>query len=110
MAGPMTLRPRKPQWLRKRRSLDPDLRLDADLSQMALYGGSGTGKVALDRSVPALQASFDLDKVEAEPPLRDAMDMDRLSGLANGNVAVTAHGRSQRELVGSLGQGRSQLH
>lgn len=88
-----------------------DGRLSADLSQMQLYDGSGTGKVSLDgaASVPALQASFDLTKVQAEPLLRDAMDFDRLTGNANGSVGVTGHGRSQRELIGTLG-GKGVLH
>jgi AsmA protein len=88
-----------------------DGKLAADLSQMELYSGGGTGKIALDGAapVPALQASFDLAKVEAEPLMRDAMDIDRLSGLANGNVAVTSHGRSERDLIGAL-DGKGALH
>jgi AsmA protein len=52
--------------------------------------------------VPGFEGSFDLAKVQAQPILRDVMDFDRLSGNANGNVAVTAHGNSQRELIASL--------
>ncbi len=88
-----------------------DSKLDADLSQMALYNGNGTGKIGLDGSNPALglQANFDLSKVQAEPLLKDAMDMDRVSGNANGNVAVTSHGRSQKELISAL-NGKGQMH
>jgi AsmA protein len=82
-----------------------DGKLAADLTEMALYEGGGKGAVRLDgaAAVPALEANFDLAKVQAQPLLRDAMDFERVSGNANGNVAVTAHGRSQRELIGSLG-------
>lgn len=82
-----------------------DSRLAADLTQMQLYEGGGKGAVRLDAAgaVPALDANFDLAKVQAQPLLRDMMDFERLSGNANGNVAVTAHGKSQRELIGSLG-------
>ena len=82
-----------------------DGKLAADLTQMELYEGGGKGAVRLDGSaaMPALEANFDLAKVQAQPLLRDAMDFDRLAGNANGNVAVTGHGKSQRELIGSLG-------
>jgi AsmA protein len=81
-----------------------DSKLAADLTQMELYQGGGKGGVRLDGAapVPAFEANFDLAKVQAQPLLRDVMDFDRLSGNANGNVAVTAHGKSQRELIGSL--------
>jgi AsmA protein len=81
-----------------------DSKLAADLTQMELYQGAGRGGVRLDgaAAVPAFEGNFDLTKVEAQPMLRDVMDFDRLSGNANGNVAVTAHGRSQRELIGNL--------
>jgi AsmA protein len=82
-----------------------DGRLAADLTQMQLYEGGGKGAVRLDAAgaAPALEANFDLAKVQAQPLLRDMMDFERLSGNANGTVAVTAHGKSQRELIGSLG-------
>jgi AsmA protein len=81
-----------------------DSKLAADLTQMELYQGTGKGGVRLDgaAAVPAFEGNFDLAKVEAQPILRDVMDFDRLSGNANGNFAVTAHGRSQRELIGNL--------
>jgi AsmA protein len=82
-----------------------DGKLAADLSKMELYGGSGTAKVDLDGAAapPALPAPFNLAKVQAQPLLSDAMDFDRLSGSANGDVALTSHGKSQRQLVGALG-------
>jgi AsmA protein len=82
-----------------------DSKLAADLTQMELYQGTGKGGVRLDggAAVPAFEGNFDLAKVQGQPILRDVMDFDRLSGNANGNVAVTAHGKSQRELIGSLG-------
>jgi AsmA protein len=82
-----------------------DSKLAADLTQMELYQGTGKGGVRLDGAAapPAFEGNFDLAKVQAQPILSDVMDFDRLSGNANGKVAVTAHGRSQRELIGSLG-------
>src|SRR5258708_39838817 len=66
-------------------------KLAAELTRMELYEGSGKGGVRLDgaAAVPALEANFDLAKVQAAPLLHDVMDFDRLRGNANGNVAVT---------------------
>jgi AsmA protein len=82
-----------------------DGKLAADLTRMELYEGEGKGGVRLDgaAAVPALEANFDLAKVQAAPLLHDVMDFDRLRGNANGNVAVTAHGKSERELIANLG-------
>ena len=82
-----------------------DGKLAADLTQMELYEGAGKGGIKLDGAapVPALEASFDLAKVQAAPLLHDVMDFDRLRGNANGNVAVSAHGKSERELIANLG-------
>src|SRR5262249_33492189 len=80
-------------------------RLAADLSKMQLYDGSGKGTLKLDGSgaVPALDSAFTLDKVQAEPLLKDAMDLDRFSGSANGDMTIQSQGKSQKELIGNLG-------
>jgi AsmA protein len=41
--------------------------------------------------------------VQAQPLLRDAIDFDKASGSANGDVAINARGKSQREAIASLG-------
>jgi len=81
-----------------------DGRLQADLTQLALYQGAGKGKVVLDgaAAAPAIEADFNLDKVQIEPLLRDVMDLDRLSGVGHFAIAVTGHGKSQREIIGTL--------
>jgi AsmA protein len=81
-----------------------DGRLEADLTQLALYQGAGKGKVVVDGSgaVPAVEAEFNLSKVQVEPLLKDAIDLDRLSGSGAFDMAVTGHGRSQREIIGAL--------
>jgi AsmA protein len=82
-----------------------DARLATELSKMELYSGNGKGSVKLDgaAAVPALDAAFTLDKVQAEPLLKDAMDFDRVKGTANADIAVQSHGKSQRDLIGDLG-------
>lgn len=79
-------------------------RLTANLTEMQLYGGNGTGQVVADGSgeTPAVAAKFDLSGVEAEPLLIDAAQMDRLSGTLDGNLNVTSSGGSQKALVSAL--------
>lgn len=79
-------------------------RLTADLTELALYEGGGRGRVVLDGAgkVPAVEMTFKLSDVQAEPLLRDAMAFERLSGLAAADIALAGRGRSQRELIGTL--------
>jgi AsmA protein len=81
-----------------------DGRFEADLTELALYQGAGTGKVVLDGSgaVPGIEADFNLGKVQMQPLLHDAMDFDRLTGVGGFTVGVNGHGRSQREIIGAL--------
>ena len=82
-----------------------DGRFEADLTELALYKGAGKGKVVVDGSgaVPGISSDFDLKNVQIEPLLKDYMDMDRLSGVGAFDIAVTGHGKSQREIISSLG-------
>jgi AsmA protein len=89
-----------------------DGKLDADLSQLALYQGKGQGKLEVDGSaaVPAIAVSFNLAGIAIEPLLSDAAGMDRLSGSGTLDLSVTGHGHSQRELIGALdGKGSMNL-
>lgn len=81
-----------------------DGRLTADLTELALYQGTGKGRVALDGSQPGigLDAAFQLKGVQAEPFLADAADTDRLSGTGNFDVTVAGRGKTQRQIVSSL--------
>ncbi|HYM02148.1 MAG TPA: AsmA family protein [Stellaceae bacterium] len=81
-----------------------DGRLQTDLTELALYQGAGKGKVVLDgaAAVPAVEMNFNLDKVQIQPLLKDAMQMDRLSGVGEVAIAVTGHGKSQRDIIGAL--------
>jgi len=82
-----------------------DGRFEADLAQLALYQGSGKGKVVVDGSgsVPAIEAQAALSQVQLEPLLKDYMAMDRLSGVGAINFNVTGHGKSERDIIGTLG-------
>jgi AsmA protein len=89
-----------------------DGRFQADLTELALYQGAGKGKVVLDGSgaVPGVETEFNLEKVQIEPLLKDAIDIDRLSGVGALAFAVSGHGKSQREIIAGLsGKGNLDL-
>ena len=88
-----------------------DGRLVAELEEMALYDGNGTAKVMLDGSgaVPAVENSFSLTGVQAQPLLRDAAGFDRLTGTAEIKFDIATRGKSQRALVGALGGSGSMM-
>ena len=84
--------------------------LNADLREIALYGGRGSGQLDLKvaDATPAINAQFQLDGLNARPFLSDAADFERLEGTASAQVSVTTQGRSQRELVQNLnGEGQA---
>ena len=78
--------------------------LAADLREVALYRGAGSGKLQVDSrgKDPALELSFALAHVQIEPLLTAAADMDRLSGAGTFNLAVSGTGASQRALIAGL--------
>jgi AsmA protein len=80
-------------------------KLKASLKQLALYGGNGTGVIALDGSQGTPQFALDLtfSGVQAEPFLRDLAGFTRLEGTGSIVAKVTGSGRSQRAWMNSLG-------
>jgi AsmA protein len=81
-----------------------DGRLEADLTEMALYQGKGQGKVVADGSAadPSVAAAFNLAGVAIQPLLRDAAGLDRLTGSGGFVLDVAGHGRSQRDIIAAL--------
>jgi AsmA protein len=84
--------------------------MTANLNKVALYGGSGTGRVTLNgaRAVPALALAFDLKGMSALPFLKDWIDFKWISGRANLVVNLSGSGRTQQQMVASL-QGNGSL-
>lgn len=78
--------------------------LALDLAQINLYDGVGKGRLTVDgrREVPAVEKSFAISGIQAEPLLTDAAGFDRLEGTGEMTIAVTTRGRSQREMVKAL--------
>ena len=79
-------------------------KLTANLSELNLYQGKGTGNVTLDGSngTPALAMKFDLSGVQVEPLLQAVANSDRLSGTGKVSLDITGHGKSQRAIVSAL--------
>ncbi len=78
--------------------------LDAQLKEMSLYGGSGSGRLMLDArgAAPKLRQTLTVTGIEALPFLGDAIGMDRLAGKANLTLDVAGEGRSQDALMKAL--------
>ncbi len=78
--------------------------LTANLSDLALYGGVGSGRLTLNaaRPVPAVAMRLDLDGVSALPLLKDAMRFDWIAGKAKIALNLSGAGQSQSELVRAL--------
>jgi len=81
-----------------------DGKLTATLAELALYGGSGQGRVTLDGSgaLPGVDAAMRLAGVQIEPLLKDAADFERLSGAGATELTVAGRGKSQKAIVESL--------
>lgn len=84
-------------------------RLQLDLKEMALYEGKGTGRVVADGSgaVPGIESQFKIQGVQLAPLMKAAADSDKLSGKGSFDVTTTGRGKSQKEIVSSLGGGGS---
>jgi AsmA protein len=71
---------------------------------MDLYQGSGSGSVEVDarNATPVIKANFDLKGVQAEPLMKDAAEIDRLTGTFSTNFNITGNGKSQKDIVSTL--------
>ncbi len=88
-----------------------DGRLSADLARMALYRGSGRGKVTVDGSgaVPSVGLDVALAQVQIQPLALAAIGNNRLTGTGDLDIAVTARGNSRSEFINTL-SGRGALN
>ena len=80
-------------------------RLTAELTQLSLYKGAGTGKVTVNaQQNPAqMAAKFDLASMNMRPFLTDATGLKALSGTGGVSIDLTTRGKSQAEIIGNLG-------
>ena len=79
-------------------------RLVADIPEIAMYGGDGSGRLVVNarQATPSLSGVFNLGAVNAEPFTIDLMKMDRLLGLGSFNVEFIASGASQAAIMRSI--------
>lgn len=78
--------------------------LKTNFDNIQLYEGQGRGFLNVDASgkAPAIGANFALDSISALPFLKDAADLEWLSGKAKLGLQLAATGASQLQLVESL--------
>jgi len=78
--------------------------LTANLENLALYGGKGTGTVTLNgaAATPQLRAKFSMANLNAHPLLRDAADFAWIEGKAAIDLDVSSKGASEQALVEGL--------
>lgn len=93
--------------------LDVDIgsgRLNANLKEIALYGGAARGKLSLDGAArtPRLSGKFETSGLDALALLRDFAGTSRFEGKLAASLDLSSTGSSQRELVSTLA-GTAQL-
>jgi AsmA protein len=75
------------------------------LDEVRLYEGKGHGTITLDGtagSSASLSANIALDGISAQPFLKDAADLDRLTGKGRLALALAGQGSTERQLVETL--------
>jgi AsmA protein len=79
--------------------------MKATFQDLALYDGRGRGTVTLDATAPntpSLLANITLEGVSALPLLKDAADIDWLTGKGRLAFALAGKGQNQHEIVETL--------
>jgi len=75
------------------------------LNRVSLYEGTGTGTVVLDGTAGnAVNFASDiaLEGISAQPLLKDAAELDRLTGKGRLTLTLVGKGKSEREIVETL--------
>jgi AsmA protein len=89
-----------------------DGKLVANLNDLELYQGKGKGAITVDGSgaTPAITENLSVQGIDLLPFLRDAGNFTTLSGTGSLEMTgITGHGKSQREIIASLG-GKGSIH
>ncbi|MEO0398240.1 MAG: AsmA family protein [Pseudomonadota bacterium] len=79
-------------------------RLAADIPQLRLYGGGGSGRLVVNarKARPSFAGYFDMRSVKAEPFSKDFLKHDKLLGLGAMRFEFSAAGASQAAIMRSL--------
>ncbi len=79
-------------------------RLVADIPELAMYGGQGSGRLVVNArgGTPSLSGAVDMSSVNAQPLSLDLVKRDNLLGLGSMKLDFTASGASQAAIMRSL--------
>lgn len=75
---------------------------DARLTQVSLYGGAGTARLTANAAGNRITSTIDVQNIQAEPLLTDAIGFTRVSGRGRLRASVSGAGASQAALMRSL--------
>lgn len=77
--------------------------LNANLSRMGFYGGTGNATVSLDATAtPTLKTKLNVSGVNAFPFLKDAAEFERIEGTLALNLDLTTSGTTEATLISAL--------
>lgn len=81
-----------------------DGRLGLNISDVALYGGKGIGRIVADGSgeVPGFAVALRLTGITVRHIAFEFAGFDEVSGTGGVTIDVTGHGRNRRDIVASL--------
>lgn len=79
-------------------------RLTADIPELAMYGGQGSGQLVVNArgAAPSFSGNFDMGAVQAQPLSLDLLKHDNLLGLGGFKFNFTANGTSQAAIMSSM--------
>ncbi len=78
--------------------------LKADLSKLAVYGGTGKGSLTVDATsdTPSIHSTLDLDDLKVQPFLDELMGVKNVTGTGAVRFDVQARGKTSKEIVKAL--------
>lgn len=86
--------------------------LNANLDELSLYGGAGSGSIAVNAqsTPPQMTAGFNFAGMNMRSFLRDSIDMSRLDGTGSLSLNLTTAGASQADIIRALaGNGKLEI-
>ncbi len=77
---------------------------DARLSRISLYGGAGSARLIADGAgaTPRIAVELDVQNIQAEPLLRDAIGFDKITGRGRLRASLVGQGASQAAVMRAL--------
>jgi AsmA protein len=78
--------------------------LNAELREMSLYGGSGSGTLVINarEATPSFSHTLNISGTDVQAFLTDFMNIDRVTGTGTFNLDLTTRGSTQNEIVNAL--------